>query len=304
LLSVVGSSQIETVGEAGTIRVVIVPGLAVRSYAGDAARELRARGYAVTLLPAPAWKGVPKLLKSYGSQLAGRLDRAGKPVDLLIGLSVGSQAAAITAMQSGTVRPLVLVSPMVDPADRTLIRLLFAWLFRKQEGDRSFGDQVPDWKQAGIPRILDGFRSALGVNLEDVLPAFDGRLTIVQPEWNTLSSPAYAERLARGNGGRFILMPRAAHSHDLESVIRANGAEPRMIALRVNKSPRDIGAIGRYNSVLAREPSANLPCRPLRIGRAISGLGSIVAKVNEGGVTHGLPYHPPVQYGLEMRGAA
>jgi pimeloyl-ACP methyl ester carboxylesterase len=194
------------------MRVVIVPGLAVRSYAEESADELRSRGYDVTLLPAPAWRGVPKLLKSYGSQLAGRLDRAGEPVDLLVGLSVGTQAAAITAVQSGTVRRLLLISPMVDPEDRTPLRLLTAWLFRKQEGDRGFSAQVPDWNRAGIPRILAGFLSALDIQLERVLPAFGGQITIVQPELNTLSTTEFARSLAEETGARFVLMPHAPHS--------------------------------------------------------------------------------------------
>lgn len=193
-------------------RVVIVPGLAVRSYAVAAAQALADRGYAVTLLPAPTWKGVPKVLKSYGSQLAGRLDRADEPVDLLIGLSVGAQAAAIAAVQSAMVTRLMLVSCMVDPGDRTPLRLLSAWLFRKQEGDSSFDAQLGDWAKAGIPRILAGFLSAITLHLENLLPAFDGDLTIVQPDGNTLSTTSYSEELARSNNGRFVLMPGAAHS--------------------------------------------------------------------------------------------
>ena len=212
MFTVQAIAQMEGVDENGKTRIVIIPGLAVRSYAEDAADDLRSRGYDVSLPPAPAWRGVPKLLKSYGSQLAGRLDRAGNDIDLLIGLSVGTQAAAVTAVQSGTVRRLLLISPMVDPADRTPGRLLGAWLFRKQEGDHGFSAQIPDWRRAGIPRILAGFLSALDVRLEEVLPAFDGQLTIVQPERNTLSSAAFAEQLARRNNARFILMPGAAHS--------------------------------------------------------------------------------------------
>ncbi|HEX4445023.1 MAG TPA: hypothetical protein VHZ81_15740 [Galbitalea sp.] len=198
--------------ESRSIRVVIVPGLAVRSYAVEAAQALTDRGYVVTLLPAPAWRGVPKILKSYGSQLAGRLDRAGEPVDLLVGLSVGTQAAAIAAVHSATVKRLMLVSCMVDPGDRTVPRLLSAWLFRKQEGERSFAAQFGDWAKAGIPRVLAGFLSAIKLHLEDVLPAFDGELTIVQPDGNALSTTGYSEELARSNHGRFILMPEAAHS--------------------------------------------------------------------------------------------
>jgi pimeloyl-ACP methyl ester carboxylesterase len=201
-------------------RIVIVPGLAVRSYVDDAARELTSRGYSVTLLPAPAWRGVPKLLKSYGSQYAGRADRDGRQIDLLVGLSVGTQAAAVAATQTPLVRRLLLVSPMVDPHDRTILRLLVAWLFRKQRGDRRFSEQVPDWARAGVWRILAGFVSAIDIQLERVLPAFDGEVTIVQPEWNTLSTAEYAGHLAIANAARFILMKNAAHSWPVNDAVR------------------------------------------------------------------------------------
>jgi pimeloyl-ACP methyl ester carboxylesterase len=220
LAALVFSQRALSVDETRKTRVVIVPGLAVRSYAADAASALEQNGFSVTLLPAPAWRGVPKLLKSYGSQLAGRLDRAGDPVDLLIGLSVGTQAAAVAAAESGTVQRLLLISPMVDPADCTFGRLLAAWLFRKQKGDSGFSSQLPDWTRAGVPRILAGFLSALDVKLEDVLPAFHGALTIVQPAWNTLSSSGYAEQLAGDNDGQFIRMPGAAHSWPIGDPIR------------------------------------------------------------------------------------
>jgi hypothetical protein len=69
-----------------------------------------------------------------------------------------------------------------------------------------------------------------------------------------------------------------AHPQDFEAVVREYGARPRMIALRVDKSPRDIGAMGRYNAVLAREPSANLPFRALQADEVREHLGSIVGE--------------------------
>ena len=195
--------------------VIILPGLAVRSYAKDAVAELEKRGYATSLLPAPAWRGVPKTLTAYGMQFAERLVRRGRRVDLLVGLSVGTQAAALAAVESDLVDRLLLVSPMVDPTIRSPLKLLGAWLFRHQKGDPSFRAQVPDWAQAGLWRIVRGFVSALAINLEQVLPRFRGQLTIVQPEWNTLSSNDFTWSLAHDNGGRFILMADAPHSWPL-----------------------------------------------------------------------------------------
>jgi hypothetical protein len=72
--------------------------------------------------------------------------------------------------------------------------------------------------------------------------------------------------------------PGVAYPSDFEAVVRENGAVPRMIALRVNKSPRDIGAMGRYNSVLSREPSANLRFRRLEVDEATHKLASVVGE--------------------------
>jgi hypothetical protein len=69
--------------------------------------------------------------------------------------------------------------------------------------------------------------------------------------------------------------PGVAYPADFERVIHDAGGEPRMIAFRPEKSPRDIGAMGRYNSVLAREPSANLAFRPLEVGTVLDKLRSI-----------------------------
>lgn len=72
--------------------------------------------------------------------------------------------------------------------------------------------------------------------------------------------------------------PGVAYPNDFEGVVRESGADPRMIALRVNKSPRDIGSMGRYNSVLAKEPSANLPFRALEGDDAIHKLRSVIGE--------------------------
>ena len=77
-------------------RVLVVPGLAVHAYAELPARHLRDNGHDAELLVPPAWRGVDHDLERYGQALAADIDRDGAP-DLLIGLSVGAQAAAVAA---------------------------------------------------------------------------------------------------------------------------------------------------------------------------------------------------------------
>lgn len=116
-------------------RVIIVPGLAVRSYAEPAAQSLAPHD--VELLPAPTWRGVPDHVDTYGRWgLAARVRRSAAPVDLMIGLSLGTQAAAVAATECD-VRTLLLVSPTIEPANRSRGRLLRTWLHGDRHPTRS-----------------------------------------------------------------------------------------------------------------------------------------------------------------------
>jgi hypothetical protein len=195
-------------------RIVIVPGLGVRSYAVEPAQRLREAGHDVDLLRAPAWRGTPTDLEAYGRRLSADLDRRNEQVDLLVGLSVGTQAAAATAATSTRVRRLLLVSPTVDPRLRTLPRLLSAWWSGNDGGgEPGFFEQVPDWARAGVPRLVAGFVATLhAAPLEDVLPRVPARTTVVHAEHDDLGSAAWAGRLAAVADGRFVLRADAPHS--------------------------------------------------------------------------------------------
>jgi hypothetical protein len=92
-------------------RVLVVPGLAMHAYAKLPVRRLYDNGHDARLLEPPAWHGVDHDLERYGQQLAADIDHDGGPVDVLMGLSVGTQAAVVAASVTSLVRHLVLVSP-------------------------------------------------------------------------------------------------------------------------------------------------------------------------------------------------
>lgn len=196
------------------MRILIVPGLAVRSYALPAARRARAAGHRVSLLRAPAWHGAPVDLDRYGARLAAHLERLGEPVDLLVGLSVGTQAAAAAARRTRLVRRLLLVSPTVDPALRTLPRLLGTWWRgNRGHGEPGFLEQVPDWLRAGVPRIAAGFLSTLrSPPLEQALPRVAARTTVAHAEHDDLGTAGWARELAHAAHGRYLLLHGAPHS--------------------------------------------------------------------------------------------
>jgi pimeloyl-ACP methyl ester carboxylesterase len=198
---------------AGVSRVLIVPGAGVRGYVEPAADAVRGRGVDVELLRAPGLAGGPADLRRYGEALADRL-RAGPLVDLLVGLSVGAQAAAVAAAGAGgRVAHLVLVSPTVDPAVRTVHGLLARWLAAgRREPARLLLDQVPDWQRAGVRSLARVVRSGLAVHIEDEALGDVGRLTVVHAEHDAITSHTYAAALAAAHSGRLLVVPEAAHS--------------------------------------------------------------------------------------------
>jgi hypothetical protein len=190
--------------------VMIVPGLAVRRYVLPAADALRDRGIDACLLSAPGAPEAPADLHAYGRRLRARLDET--PSDLLVGLSVGAQAAAVAATNGGAAR-LMLVSPTVDPRARRPARLTGRFLAGSRLEPARLGvEQAPDWVRAGPRRLRSVARSALTLRIEDVLPAVRSALTVVHAERDAITSHDYAAALAADHGGRLVVVPGATHS--------------------------------------------------------------------------------------------
>lgn len=201
----------------GGTKIVVVPGLAVRRYAEPPVARVREAGYDVELRPAPGWHGVPDDIGRYGLDLAEELERRGEPVAVLVGLSVGTQAAAVAAAATSLVQHLVLVSPTIDPSQRSMPKSIAAWIKGDSRDDSAMmPDQLLDWARAGPRRILSGFRSAIDLRLEDILPGGSAELTMIHGEYDPLTSYAYAARLAADHGGRLLVAPAGSHSWPID----------------------------------------------------------------------------------------
>jgi pimeloyl-ACP methyl ester carboxylesterase len=178
------------------------------------AETLSGRGDATRLLDAPGQPGAPADLREYGARLGADL-ADGDPVDLLVGLSVGTQAAAVAAVAAGPGRVghLLLVGPTVDPERRTLGRFLAAWARAGTREDSSLlPRQAPDWRQAGIRQLIGVVRSALSVRLEQVLADVPCPITVVHAERDVVTSHGYAAGLATVFGQQLVVIPGATHS--------------------------------------------------------------------------------------------
>jgi pimeloyl-ACP methyl ester carboxylesterase len=204
--------EVDVAHTTGSARVIVVPGLAVQAYAAPAVRHLRENGYDAKLLAPPTWRDVDHDLERYGRKLASDIDREGAPVDLLIGLSVGTQAAAVAAASTDLVKRLVLISPTIDPAYRSVIKQSLVFVRGDPHDKAGYLSHLPDWSRSGIIRIFRGFASALHLHIEEILPKVSGAVTIVHTEYDPLTTHSYASSLAERNGARLVLVPGVSHS--------------------------------------------------------------------------------------------
>jgi pimeloyl-ACP methyl ester carboxylesterase len=205
-------------GSTQSRRVLVVPGAAVRGYVRDAVDALSSVGVRGDLRAAPGEPWVPADLSEYGKCLSTEIREHGG-VDALIGLSVGAQVAAIAAARAGgdAVGRLVLISPTVDSAARSVPRLVGRWAAGgRVEPASLLPRQLPDWRRAGPSRIATVVRSALAVEIEELLPDVTCPVTVVHSDGDVITSHSYAARLAAAAAGELVLVPGATHSwpHD------------------------------------------------------------------------------------------
>jgi pimeloyl-ACP methyl ester carboxylesterase len=194
-------------------RVIIIPGLGVRSYVDTEAAALTDDGHDVDLLPAPSWRGQHTDLGRYGKALADKINSSDEQVDLLIGLSAGTQAAAVAAAQTPLIKRLLLVGPTVDPAHRTRSGVIRAWRAGEDHPDGpKLRRQARDWLKAGLPNLYRGLMSTITVRLEDVLPRVSADITIVHGDSDLISPLDFSIMLAETVNCRMLIMPDAPHS--------------------------------------------------------------------------------------------
>lgn len=212
-------------------RIFIVPGMAVREYARPAADALSARGHRVELLRAPSWRGLPIGLSAYGYRIADELERKQVDIDLLIGLSVGTQVVAAAGSRTDRVKRLMLISPTFDPQIRSLKGTTSRWFERGEGDDQSdWGRQLRDWTHTDPVRIGLALRSGLREPIEAVLPQVRSPFTMVHAEHDRMSRPEWVESLATGNGGTYHYQPGGKHSWPVEDVETFADVVERIIA--------------------------------------------------------------------------
>lgn len=185
----------------GVPEVVVVQGMAVADYLmpGIGALGEWTRAHLVEL-PGLAGSGDPPHeldVPEYGRCVADWLTaRVAVPV-VLAGHSSGTQVAARAAVRHPKVAGLVLASPTVDPVARGWLRLAVRWqLDGRREPPGLTRSHRPEWKRAGVRRLLHIVRVHLADRIEEPVSRLDVPLLVIRGRDDAISTAGWGRRLA------------------------------------------------------------------------------------------------------------
>ncbi|WP_158554117.1 alpha/beta fold hydrolase [Micromonospora deserti] len=212
-----GRMRSRSVGERrpGVPELVLVQGMGVANYLmpGLGAFGGWTRAH---LLELPGFGGsgdppfeltVPQFGDAVAHWLAAR--RLGPVV--LAGHSSGTQVAADAALRRDDVAGVVLASPTVDPVARGPVRLLVRWrLDGRREPPGLTETHRPEWRRAGIRRMLHLVRVHLDHAIETPIAKLPTPLLVIRGRADRISTPRWGRRLAAlAHGGEYTEVPGA-----------------------------------------------------------------------------------------------
>lgn len=197
--------------------VVIVPGLAVSSYLRPPQWRIAtfARAHLVEL---PGVGRAPHAgaltLHHDAATLTAWLRTHVSGAYVLVGHSYGTQVVLRAAAAGDErLRAVVLASPTVDPAYRTMHHLLARWFISDRREPRDLHrSQMPDARRAALRRVASMLVSMVADAPERWASRLTVPLTVVMGDRDLLARPAWGRELTRRPCGMFVSVADGTHS--------------------------------------------------------------------------------------------
>lgn len=194
--------------------VLVVMGMAVADYLmpGLAAFAEWTEAHLIEL-PGFGGSGKPPRepdVRGYGEVVADWLDAAGIGPVILVGHSSSTQVTAHTAaLRPQTVAALVLASPTIDPKARSWPRLLVQWRLDARYPTPGLQEShKPEWRRAGLRRLIHLVRVHLRDRLEDTVPRLPMPVLVLRGDHDRLLSKRWTHELVeQARDGRLATMP-------------------------------------------------------------------------------------------------
>ncbi len=195
----------------------VLPGLGVSGYMQPAVRDLAAHVAGQVLLfngpgfggsdPVSRWSTVGVVAEA----VRRFLQDLGQPVAALVGQSTGCLVAARVARAFPSAS-LVLVSPVVDPVQRSLLKFGAAWL-RDGQRERAglLAVEAPEWWR-GRRQLRPLLKSCLSSSLDELLEDRPNPVTVVRGGSDPMARHEWVVGLADRPGGRIVVVPGGSHA--------------------------------------------------------------------------------------------
>jgi pimeloyl-ACP methyl ester carboxylesterase len=185
----------------GVPEVVLVQGMAVADYLLPALGALGewTRAHLVELPGLSGSSNPPHELDvpEYGRSVAEWLSARDLDGVVLMGHSSGTQVAAAAAVGHPKVAGVVLASPTIDPKARGRVRLFVRWqLDGRREPPGLAQSHWPEWKRAGLRRLLHIVRILRADRIEDSVARLDVPLLVIHGRVDVIGTAPWARRLA------------------------------------------------------------------------------------------------------------
>jgi pimeloyl-ACP methyl ester carboxylesterase len=231
--------RVSTIGHTGTRPFVLVPGIGVSSnYFERLAPNLNRFG-PVHALDLPGFAGVPHPKSALS--IRGYADLVGRVIDeldlvdpIVVGHSMGTQIVTDLASRRPDIRTLVLIGPVVNPAERRIPRqavrfLQSAW----HEPGRVKFLAVSSYLLCGFKWFFRVLPRMMSFPLEDRLPLVQANTLVIRGEHDAVAPREWVTRVGELlPHSRSWEMPDSAHS-----VMHAHADEVARLCVAFAKHP-------------------------------------------------------------------
>ncbi|CAD6002318.1 Hydrolase [Agreia sp. COWG] len=242
--------RVSTIGNTGDRPFVLVPGIGVSSnYFERLAPNLNRFG-PVHALDLPGFAGVPHPVEALSirgyAELVGRvIDELGLVDPIVVGHSMGTQIVTDLASRRPEISTLVLIGPVVNPAERRIPRqavrfLQSAW----HEPGRVKFLAVSSYLLCGVKWFLRVLPRMMTFPIEDRLPLVNAHTLVIRGQYDAVAPRDWVTRVGELLPHSLSYeMPDSAHS-----VMHAHAEEVARLCVAFAENPgRDDDALRHYD---------------------------------------------------------
>jgi pimeloyl-ACP methyl ester carboxylesterase len=266
--------RVNSIGTGGTRPFVLVPGIGVSStYFERLAPNLNEFG-PVYALDLPGFGGVPHPdhalgIREYADLVGKVIDDLGLDDPIVVGHSMGSQVVSDLASRRSDLSTLVLIGPVVNPAERRLVTQARRFLVAAaHEPGRVKALAISAYLFCGFKWFSRVLPKMMSYKIEDALPEIAAHTLVIRGEFDGVAPRAWVERVGELlPSSRLWEIPGAAHSvmyahaeevarlcvaHARETAGDADGATTLHIASVEDKPDESLDAAALAKSIGGR----------------------------------------------------